>query len=242
MRWATIGIFLLLVVMSESRTNWFILAGSCCLTPIVKILRSPRMSLGLRITIVVLLALAVVLTTAVAADQLLSAAGRDATLSGRHTLWRGVNNIIAAKYPYLGAGYGAFFTEAGGIPDLAPYLTYWTGIPNHAHSGYLNVRADLGIPGLTVLTLLIVVLGFRLVRLLIVEPNRRVWMGFTCLFFLFMVNNYTESVSFKHSDIAWVIFSMIYLYVSNQPTNVLARRGAGGPRLAPLAARVQAAS
>lgn len=234
MRWATIAIFLFLVVMSQSRTNWFILLGSCCLTPIVKILRWRRLSLGVRVAIVIFLTLSVVLTASVAADQLLSAAGRDATLSGRHTLWRGVNNIIAAKYPVLGAGYGAFFTENGAIHDLAPYLTYWTGIPNHAHSGYLNVRADLGLPGTIILTALIVVLGARLVRLLIREPNRRVWMGFTCLFFLFLVNNYTESVSFKHSDIAWVIFVMIYLYTAIQPANVRAPRRTEVRRPAPF--------
>ncbi len=236
MRWATIAIFLFLVVMSESRTNWFILLGSCTLTPIVKILRSQKISLGLRIFFVASLLLGVVLMTSVGADQMLSAAGRDATLSGRHTLWLGVSNTIAAKYPYLGAGYGAFFTEKGGISDLAPYLTYWTGIPNHAHSGYLNVRADLGIPGILVLTLMIVVLGVRLVRLLIREPQRQAWMGFTCLFFLFLINNYTESVSFKHSDIAWVIFVVIYLYTAIQPANTRAPRQIGVKRRAPLPA------
>lgn len=228
-RIATILLFVFLLIMSQSRTNWFIVAAMFGIVPLTNWLRNPRVAPGLRIFAFLLVSGGAVLVITLGADALLAAVGRDATFSGRATLWRGVQAIIDEKYPYLGAGYGAFFTRAGGIYQLTPYLSAWSGIPNHAHNGFLDTRANLGLPGVILLAAFIVVTGKRLITRVMADTDRRVWGAFTALLFLFLINNFSSSVSFKHSDMAWVILVVIYAYC--QPPRTTAPR--------PSARRVQ---
>jgi exopolysaccharide production protein ExoQ len=213
-RVATIAIYLFLLAMAQSKTNYLIVASMAGIIPMMGWLRNKRVSPGLRLTLFLLAGAVLVLAITYGSDAILASIGRDATFSGRKTLWRGVSAIIAEKYPVLGAGYGAFFTTAGAIWDLSPYLKYWEGIPNHAHSGFLNTRANLGIPGVVMLTVFIVLTAKQLIQRLMSDPDRKVWAGFFALFFLFLVNNFSESVAFKHSDIAWVIVALAYAYTS----------------------------
>lgn len=219
-RLATLLIFLFLLVMSQSRTNWFIVAAMVGVIPMTAWLRNGRVAPGLRIGAFLTIAVGATLVVTFGADAMLAAVGRDATFSGRTTLWRGVQAIIDQKYPYLGAGYGAFFTRAGGIYQLTPYLSAWSGIPNHAHSGFLDTRANLGIPGVTLLALFILVTGKRLITRVMADTHRNVWAGFIALLFLYLFNNFSSGVSFKHSDMAWVLLVVIYMYC--QPPRVAA--------------------
>lgn len=214
MRLATIAIYMFLLLMAQSKTNYLIVASMIGIVPMMNWLRNKRISSGLRLTLFLLAGAVLMLAVTYGSDAILASIGRDATFSGRKTLWRGVSAIIDEKYPIWGAGYGAFFTTAGAIWDLSPYLKYWEGIPNHAHSGFLNARANLGIPGVLLLMAFVVLTAQRLIRKLMSDPDRKVWAGFFALFFLFLVNNFSESVAFKHSDVAWVIVTLIYAYSS----------------------------
>jgi O-antigen ligase len=118
---------------------------------------------------------------------------------------------VSDRYPILGAGYGAFFSEAGGVRELG-YLVAWGSIPDHAHNGYLNVWADLGTVGLVVLVLFLVTTCAHLLRRSISEPNRPVWVALSALMFFFLLNNISSSVALKHSDIAWVAVLIASFY------------------------------
>jgi O-antigen ligase len=237
LRWATVGVFFLLVALSGSRTNWFILLGCAALIPALMVMQSKAIALGLRMALVVLAALTIVGMAFLVQDQMLEATGRGESLSGRLTLWRGVSEVIADKYPFWGAGYGTFFTNAGAVPDLQPYLVYWGGVPNHAHNGYLNTRADLGVPGLVVLVGMLVSLAIMLFKLLLMQPERKIWLCYAALLFAFLVNNYTESTAFKHSDIMWVLLITMYFHaasaLSRIPVGLRRRLLSGANRRAP---------
>lgn len=213
-RLGTMGIFALLVVMCQSRTNWFTLAVMLAVIPLADFLRNPKVALSLRMSLVTSAVVFMVLAVAVGAPALLAASGRDMTFSGRETLWHGVNEIIQTHFRYLGAGYGGFFTEQGASYQLRPYIMHWRGVPSHAHNGYLNTRADLGIPGLIALGVFIVSLGARLFSRLLNEPDRKTWPVFGAILVLFLINNFSESVAFKHSDIAWILVVIGYIYAA----------------------------
>ena len=212
-RYLTMAVFLFLLVMSQSRTNWFIMLGIAGFIPLLGVLRSKRLALSLRVIVVLSFGIGFILMVALGAEQLLSAVGRDDTFSGRQTLWRGVIAITNENFPILGAGYGAFFSEVGGVPELQLYyLTRWGSVPEHAHNGYLNVWADLGIVGLILLIVFLVTTSAYLLRRVIKEPDRPAWGAFSALMFFFLVNNMAGSVAFKHSDISWVLIVVASFY------------------------------
>jgi O-antigen ligase len=221
-RLGTIGIFALMVVMCQSRTNWFTLAVMLAFIPMTDFLRNQKVALSLRVSLTAFAVLFMVFVAAVGAPAILAASGRDMSFSGRETLWHGVNNIIQTQFPYLGAGYGGFFTEKGASYELRPYIMHWRGVPSHAHNGYINTRADLGIPGLIALAVFMFILGARLLGRILNEHQRKVWTVFGAILVLFLINNFSESVAFKHSDIAWILVMIAYIYAA--PTSKAVRR------------------
>ena len=149
-RFLTIGIFLFLLVMSQSRTNWLIMIGIAGFVPLLSLFRSRRLTLPLRVLLVLSFGIACVALVVAGFGELLAAVGRDETFSGRQSLWDGVITVVSERYPILGAGYGAFFSELGGVRELFYLVASWGSIPDHAHNGYLNVWADLGTVGLVI--------------------------------------------------------------------------------------------
>lgn len=75
---------------------------------------------------------------------LLSSFNRDETLTGRIPLWAGVIEMIAQK-PWLGYGYGAFWTGNG--PSAIVWLIAGWKAP-HAHNGLLDIWLQVGLLGL----------------------------------------------------------------------------------------------
>jgi O-antigen ligase len=227
-RLSTIAIFLLLLVMSQSRTNWLIMTAMAGFVPLLSLFRSRRLTFPLRILLVLSFGLACVVLVVAGADDLLAAVGRDETFSGRESLWEGVITVVSERYPTLGAGYGAFFSELGGVRELT-YLVAWGSIPDHAHNGYINVWADLGTVGLVTLVLFLVTTFAHLLRQSINEPDRAVWGALCALMFFFLLNNISSSVALKHSDIAWTAVLIASFYARAPTRSAVHHRSASRP-------------
>ena len=75
---------------------------------------------------------------------LLNSFNRDETLTGRIPLWAGVLEMIAQK-PWLGYGYGAFWTGNG--PSAIVWLIAGWKAP-HAHNNLLDIWLQVGLLGL----------------------------------------------------------------------------------------------
>lgn len=95
------------------------------------------------------------------AQAVLTATGRDMTLTDRTLLWADVINN-AKKHPLLGVGYGAFWVGTIGydlypLPNWSAKTPWWR--PEQGHNGYIDAYIDLGAIGLGLL-LLIIVIGF----------------------------------------------------------------------------------
>ena len=225
-RFLTIGIFLFLLAMSQSRTNWLIMIGIAGFVPLLSLFRSRRLTLPLRVLLVLSFGIACVALVVAGFGELLAAVGRDETFSGRQSLWEGVITVVSERYPILGAGYGAFFSELGGVRELFYLVASWGSIPDHAHNGYLNVWADLGTVGLVALVLFLVTTFAHLLRRSIDEPDRAVWGALCALMFFFLLNNISSSVAMKHSDIAWTVVLIASFYARVPMRSLLQQRSA----------------
>jgi exopolysaccharide production protein ExoQ len=211
-RFLTLTIFLFLLAVSQSVTNWLIMMALAGFVPMLGLLRSERLSLFLRLLLVLSFGIAAIFLVASNAEALLAAVGRDDTFTGRDTLWRGVITVVSEQYPILGAGYGAFFSNRGGVRELLFLVASWGSIPEHAHNAFLNVWADLGAVGLLILVLFLVTISAHLLRRAINEPHRPAWGAFSALMFFFLVNSISSSPALRHSDIAWVLVLLISFY------------------------------
>lgn len=83
--------------------------------------------------------------------DLLAVLGKDASLTGRTEIWAAVRNAIADGSA-LGYGYSAFW-----LPETQAAQNVWAAIgwtTPSAHSGYLETRLELGLPGLVLVAIL----------------------------------------------------------------------------------------
>lgn len=211
MRWATIAMFIFLSVESQSRASWLMMLGGIGFMVLIAIVRNRRLSSGIKLTVAVLCGLAFVGLVATSWDYLLADVGRDATYSGRTTLWTGAIAVANAHHPILGAGYRAFWT-ATGAAGVRDYIQDWFRVPSHGHNGYLDVWLELGYAGVALFAVFLVAMIVRLTRRILREPAEPVWAAFAIFFFVFILNNFSISVAFKHTDIAWICAILTGLY------------------------------
>jgi O-antigen ligase len=211
MRWATVAIFLFLSIKSQSRASWLMMMGGFAFMFLIAILRNKRLSSGVKLAITLTLGFAVLAVAALSFDFIIAQMGRDDTFSGRTSLWTGAIAVAKATHPLLGAGYRAFWTDAG-AGGVREYVLDWARLPTHAHNGYLDVWLDLGIPGVLLFAVFIGVTVFRLARRVLREPGEPAWAAFSIFFFVFLLNNFSVTVAFKHTDIAWIFAVLACLY------------------------------
>lgn len=211
MRWATIAIFLFLAIRSQSRASWMMMMGGFGFMFLIAMLRNRRLSSGLKLTITIVMGLVVLVAAAMMFEQILAAFGRDDTFSGRTTLWNGAIAVAKASHPVLGAGYRAFWT-ATGAAGVRDYIQGWARLPGHGHNGYLDVWLELGWAGVALFAVFLLVMMVRLARRVLQAPDEPAWAAFSIFFFVFILNNASVTVAFKHTDIAWVTAVMACLY------------------------------
>ena len=217
MRWATIAIFLFLSIKSQSRASWLMMIASLGIVLILSAVRTPRLSRGLKIGIGTALAAIIAIGALGTFDQLVALVGRDETFSGRVTLWNGAITTAMRTHPLLGAGYRAFWTETG-ASAVRTYIANWGGLPAQGHNGYLDIWLELGVVGLAVFAAFALVTCYRLAKRVLQEPREPAWAAMSVFFFIFLLNNASVTVAFKHTDIAWIFAALALLYAHGSAT------------------------
>ena len=96
---------------------------------------------------------------------LVEAMGRDMTFTGRTNIWAQIT--LSTVNPIIGAGYWSFWGGPGGDAIMQAMTTI---IPN-AHNGYLDIYIDGGFLGLSVLFLMLVVSGLRIIKRFKISRN-----------------------------------------------------------------------
>lgn len=148
-RWkefASLPLFLLVLVMSGSRGAWALEAVLLAGAGMFFLLR--RCAGRIRGALLGLMALVTATGAAlvfVFRDALMAAMGRNATLSGRVEIWRAVWPFVMQR-PWLGWGYEAFWRGWRGpsfrVSAAVHFLVF------HAHDGYLDLWLQTGMVGL----------------------------------------------------------------------------------------------
>ena len=149
-RWQTVALgmlFVLVIVLTRSASAWAILLAFVLLWPCIRLLFShPFLFIGSAVLLGIL-ALGFALLVLANVPAFAALLGRDPTLTGRTHLWDAALQMIAQS-PWLGYGYTATFT-----PEAPIYhILIWKEAA-HAHNGWLDAALDLGLVGVTLLTL-----------------------------------------------------------------------------------------
>jgi O-antigen ligase len=152
-----------------------------------------------------------------------SAAGRDATFTGRVLLWQELISI-GTLHPLAGAGYGNFW-----IINMRRLWDKFDWGPTNAHNGFLDIYLELGLIGLAILMLLIVRTykkllyslgtGGNISRLLIVY------------FIMILAHNVTETHIMRPTNFLWILFLLMAMKISQKaPTpDIMNNQGSEAP-------------
>ncbi len=143
LRWSGISLALVLLILSQSVSAMLCLGAILVMYPLLKRFRRHRLRSALTLAVgYVLCSTAFVLNTN--ADTVFGEMGKDRTLTGRTYIWSAVMGQIAER-PLLGYGFGAFWLPDSGPGSRVRELIHWS-TPD-AHSGYLDIAAELGLLG-----------------------------------------------------------------------------------------------
>lgn len=167
--------------------------------------RAVLMLLGLPFAVISALSVQIIFVS------VLGILGKDATLTGRTTIWEGVL-VSMQDMMVLGGGYGAGWAVVG------PGLLALTGSDvGHAHNGYLDLAVDIGFFGLGLVLMLfgwIGVLAFRnLMRGQRVEISM---LGIVVVLFA-LVGNWAGSFFLLHNTLYWVLPVVAFAMLRDAP-------------------------
>lgn len=202
-RWAPVGLLLsaTLVLLSGSSTAAVVLLLLAAVAPLFAAMGA-HMHLAIAILSGALLSagLAVVLFLA-NQDAVLHALSRDATLTGRTSLWPALVALTMVK-PWLGYGFQAFWFVPESSEDVKA-AAGWVG--TSAHNGFLEIALALGVVGVALF-----VLGFVRSIVSAIRHLRRsngidaLWPAVFLAYFL--AYNLTETSVLLPNNILWVLY------------------------------------
>lgn len=202
-RWlAALGLMTCLALAwpTGSATTFLILVVLALIRLVMAIVAQPARQAAVLGAFAVAACLFLALATILMADAIVTALGRDFTLTGRVPLWQFVWLQIS-RDPWLGHGFAVFFD----VDWVQRYMVESLGwqIPN-AHNGFLEIWLGVGIAGPILLTLFLVLGLFRALSQL-----RRLG-GPGLVFAVYMIATYllrniVESDLATPSHISWVL-------------------------------------
>ncbi len=136
-------------------------------------------------------------------ELLVSVLGRDLTLTGRTDIWVALGYVIVDR-PWLGHGYGAFWTIGSAPADFVKDLVQWD-VPT-AHNGWMETWLSVGLVGMGLFALAYLATVARAFIAALSSWNGIFALGFLAQFFLF---NLSESMILQQNSIVWLTYIAI---------------------------------
>lgn len=227
LRYIFLAIAAVLLLFSRSATS---LAGCFLVICIVPLWPVMRAGVKMRRLAYALILLAICAGTYfIWTDQalLFRVLGRDSTFTGRTNLWALVLSAIE-KHPFLGYGYGAFWSGMKNEVLNIYIASKW--LPTGAHNGYLELWLGIGIPGIPILLYLL----FRSLRMAkdYIRSNES-WLGIWPMTYLlmFILHNFFESHLLETRSLEYLLFTAIITSLAMQPGSEVSRVAHASPYL-----------
>lgn len=208
----------ILLILSTSKTGLVIMVASVGCIPLLRALRGrlPQVILGLMLAILSMSCVVLVLIEN--AELILTALGRDITLTGRTGIWDVMLTKIA-NHPWLGYGYQSFWLGMDGESADVWYATFFMA-PN-GHNGYLDLALDLGLIGLGIF---VISCGFAVVRSttwLRQHPHSMVSV-FPLLYltYLLLYNITESSLILEPNNLFWLLYVYVATSIQTQAVDL----------------------
>jgi exopolysaccharide production protein ExoQ len=191
-----------LVVLSRSASAIVVLSALLALIPMF-ILWSSRNRLAIAMLIMAVVVLGTVSLLLVAnSEVVLTALGKEPTLTGRTELWEAVWSRILER-PWLGYGYEAFWTGWKGASAAVLEAVGWE--TPHAHNGVLDLWLSLGFIGVATFAVSFVAAVGRAIAA--AQAGDSVYAIWPLVFLSFMLfYNMTESTILRQHSVFWVLY------------------------------------
>jgi O-antigen ligase len=211
-----------LILMTQSRTGWVLLA---CLIAYVVTMRCLD-ALGAHDRSVAFLLVATVTFPLVMVGisysrELTYLIGKDPSLTGRTGIWQAVI-ASAMKHPILGYGYAAFWMGLQGESANASLSSRW--LVTSAHNGFLEVWLSLGAVGLG----LVMFTFIRVIRDAIVcflLKNNPYLRWYICIVFLTIVLSFDEGELVVPNNFVWILYMLACLGLAEAAKRVRMESG-----------------
>jgi len=133
------------------------------------------------------------------------------SFTGRPLIWKALIDFWQ-DHPWTGAGYGAFWNIGGGKDPIFHYARGWVTQVTVGHNGYLDLLAQIGIPGLVLVLVAVIVVPTGRLFMLRHVPASRLALIVAILYFC-IGHNSTESSLFERDAIPQVFLMLAIAFI-----------------------------
>lgn len=203
-KWTGFVFAIILILLSTSKTSLVVSAMLFLILFFYRYFRFTGKTTVIFIDLVILVVGAVMTLVLSNWTELLTAIGRDPTLTGRTPMW-GVALSRLMERPLLGFGRGAFWAPGSPYALEAGKAVASGFVPPHGHNGFVDLALDTGLIGILLFAISFVIAYFRALKLAYatLAPEKMWYLAFLMFFFM---NNMTESFMLFRTNIYWTLY------------------------------------
>ncbi len=211
---AGLGLSVALVVLSTSRTGLSVMILLMALSYSFRLL-SWQSTFALPAFLAAFLTFATTIVVVVDNyERILTSMGRDATLTGRTTIWQ-VAWERWIERPWFGYGYQAFWIPGQGNSLEVLYRMSWQ--PAHGHNGFLDLLVELGAVAFVAFALSLLMAFKRAVTWYKLSPNAMGTVPLILFCYLILYNLTESALLFTPNGLNWFLYVLMTTSVLVQP-------------------------
>ncbi len=212
--WGGLLVTIALLILSTSKTALLVMVVLVGCVPLFRAMRGKSLRIWLSLALGMLCVSCVALVLIDNAEVILTALGRDVTLTGRTGIWDIVIEKISAR-PWFGYGYKSFWLGMEGESADVWYVTFF--LAPHAHNGYLDLMLDLGLVGFSLFAISLTGTIGRAIVWLRQQSQPMVGIGPLLFLTYLLLYNITESsLILEPNTLFWLLYVNVSTVIQTQ--------------------------